>query len=134
MGFSAATLDASNKFAGAGAIYGSAGAFMAPDIYHTHYLLVLGSNPRVSHWTLVSAPNDIDVIKQVQRRGGKVRFVNPRRIESSTDETGPTLRIRPGTDVYFLAAVLHEIDRLQGFDEALIDRYGKNVEIGRAHV
>ncbi|HEY9544519.1 MAG TPA: molybdopterin-dependent oxidoreductase, partial [Solimonas sp.] len=45
MRFSAATLDASNKFAGAGAIYGSAGAFMAPDIYHTHYLLVLGSNP-----------------------------------------------------------------------------------------
>src|SRR3546814_13198869 len=67
----------SDLFAGAGAIYGSAGAFMAPDIYHTHYLLVLGSNPRVSHWTLVSAPNDIDVIKQVQRRGGKVRFVNP---------------------------------------------------------
>lgn len=127
MRFSAATLDASNKFAGAGAIYGSSAAFMAPDIYNTHYLLVLGSNPRVSHWTLVSAPNDIDVIKQIQRRGGKVRFVNPRRIESSTAETGPTLRIRPGTDVYFLAALLYEIDRLQGFDEALIARYGKNL-------
>lgn len=134
MRFSAATLDASNKFAGAGAIYGSSGAFMAPDIYNTHYLLVLGSNPRVSHWTLVSAPNDIDVIKQIQRRGGKVRFVNPRRTESSTEETGPTLRIRPGTDVYLLAALLYEIDRLLGFDEVMIARHGKNVAGLRAFI
>ena len=101
---------------------------MAPDLYHTDYLLVLGSNPRVSHWTLVSAPNDIDVVKQIRRRGGKVRFVNPRLTESSTDETGPTLRIRPGTDAYFLAAVLNEIDGQQGFDEALLAQHGKNME------
>lgn len=128
MRFSATTLDMSNKIYGAGAIYGSSSAFMVPDIYNTDYLLVLGSNPKVSRWTIFSAPNDMDVVKRIQDRGGQVRFVNPRKIESSTVETGQTLRIKPGADAYFLAAVLHEIERLHGFDEEVLTRWGKNVE------
>jgi formate dehydrogenase len=61
-------------------------------------------------------------------RGGRVRFVNPRRIESSMAETGPTLLIKPGTDVYFLAAVLHEIKVLGGFDDDLIRSHGKHFD------
>jgi anaerobic selenocysteine-containing dehydrogenase len=133
MRFSAATQDTINKFVAAGEIYGSTDSLMSPDLYNTDYLLCLGSNPKVSRWALLSTPNDgMDVIKRITRRGGKVRFVNPRRIESSTVETGPTLQVKPGTDVYFLAALLHEIDRRGGIDEALVARHGKNVEELRA--
>jgi len=132
MRFCSSTLDTSNKFSAAAAIYGSYSAFMMPDFYNTDYLLVLGSNPKVSRWTIMSAPNNMDPVKRIRERGGKVRFVNPRKIESSTVETGPTLQIKPGTDVYFLAAVLHHIDRRHGFDEAMLARWGRNADGLRA--
>lgn len=129
MRFSASTQDTANKFVVAGEIYGSPLSLMMPDIHHTDYLLCLGSNPNVSRWVMFSTPNDSgEALQKIARRGGKVRFVNPRKIESSTDETGPTLRIKPGTDVYFLAALLHEIVSRGGVDEPLVARYGKHVE------
>ena len=129
MVFNPLSQDFSNKSYAAGAIYGSPSIWIAPDLYNTEYLLCLGGNPKVSHWTLVSVPNDNgDTLKQIKARGGKVRFVNPRKIESSTSETGDTLRIKPDTDAYFLAALLNEINRRGGFDQALIQRYGKNVD------
>ena len=127
--FSANTQDTQNKMIGAAYIYGSMGVGFVPDIRSTDYLLCLGSNPRVSRWTYVSVPNDdLRMLTEVRERGGKIRFVNPRRIESSTDETGPTLRIKPGTDAYFLAALLNEIDQIGGFDSKLVDAYGKNFD------
>ena len=111
------------------AMYGGPMPLMIPDLKHTDYLLVVGSNPRVSHWTLMSVPNDNgQLLKDIKARGGKVRFVNPRRIESSTPETGETVQVKPDTDVYFLAALSHEIHRLGGFDEDMLARHGKNVE------
>lgn len=129
MRFHASTQDVSNKFTVAGAVYGTPGALLMPDLYNTDYLLCLGANPKVSRWTLVSMPNDgLDVVKRIQQKGGKVRFVNPRKIESSTNETGPTTLIKPGADVYFLAALLHEIHALGAFDTDLLTRYGKRVD------
>jgi anaerobic selenocysteine-containing dehydrogenase len=129
MRFNTNTQDTANKFVCAAEIYGTPSAIMVPDLYNTHYLLCLGSNPRVSRWTATSVPNDdLEVLSRIKKRGGKVRFVNPRRTESSTPETGPTLLIKPGTDVYFLAAVLHEIHAHGGFDAALLIKYGKHVD------
>src|SRR3546814_17465369 len=41
---------------------------------------------------------------------------------------GDTVQIRPDTDVYLLAALLHEIDRLGGLDEGVLARHGANVD------
>ena len=126
MRFSANTQDAANKFIALGAVYGAAEAVMIPDLLHTDYLLCLGSNPKVSRWTLISAPNNWEMVKDIKRRGGTIRFVNPRVTESSTEETGPTVLIKPGTDVYFLASLLNEIEAHAGFGDAFVVRYGKN--------
>ncbi|MCK9504276.1 MAG: molybdopterin-dependent oxidoreductase [Porticoccaceae bacterium] len=135
MVFNALTQDLSNKSYGAGLIYGSPSMWMAPDLYNTDYLLCIGSNPKVSHWTLISVPNDNgDTLKRIKQRGDKVRFVNPRKIESSTEETGDTLLIRPGTDAYFLAAVLHEIFRKNKIHAACVAEYGKNIDGLRSFV
>jgi anaerobic selenocysteine-containing dehydrogenase len=132
--FTSNTQDTSNKMATFAEVYGSAAAFKIPDIDNTDYLLCIGTNPKVSRWTLMSAENNWDIVKEIPRRGGKVRFVNPRVTESSTAETGPTLLIRPGTDVYFLAAMLHEVDVLTNFDVDIVAKYGKNVEALREFI
>lgn len=134
MRFSAFTQDTSSKFAAIAAIYGSADSIMIPDIQHTDYLLCLGSNPKVSRWTAMSQPNNWETVKDIGRRGGKVSFVNPRRTESSAEDTGPTILIKPGTDIYFLAAVLDEIASITDFAHEAVARYGKNLDGLRAFV
>jgi anaerobic selenocysteine-containing dehydrogenase len=128
MRFSAATQDASNKLVGAAKIYGSTSSFPVVDITNTDFLLCIGSNPKVSRWTVCSFPNDGGKeLKAIKKRGGKVLFVNPRKTESSSGKTGETLQIRPGTDVYFLAALLLELRELGGYDRQLIARLGRNL-------
>jgi anaerobic selenocysteine-containing dehydrogenase len=127
--FGSNTQDAANKIAAAGAIYGSLASLMVPDLRNTDYLLCIGGNPKVSRWTVMSTPNDdLAVLHAIRNRGGKVRFLNPRQTESSTDETGPTIRIKPGTDVYFLAALLNEIERQDGFEADAIAVHGKRID------
>ncbi|MNI69822.1 hypothetical protein D3C73_1255930 [compost metagenome] len=58
MKFAGSTQDMSNKTIGAAHLYGSTASFMLPDLENTDYLLCMGSNPKVSRWTLASVPND----------------------------------------------------------------------------
>lgn len=132
--FTSNTQDTSNKMATVAEVFGSPTSFKIPDIENTDFLLCIGSNPKVSRWTLMSATNDWEIVKDIQRRGGKVRFVNPRVTESSSEETGPTLLIRPGTDAYFLAALLHEVEVLNDFAADIVAKYGRNVELLREFV
>ncbi|MCL4683651.1 molybdopterin-dependent oxidoreductase [Myxococcota bacterium] len=130
--FSSGTQDCANKFAGSEAVFGSSTIHPIPDLRHTELLLVLGENPRVSHMSFVSIADPMQVLRDARARGARIVFVNPRRIESATPSTGDVLLIRPDTDLYLLAALLHEIDRLGGFDEAVLERYGKHVAELRA--
>jgi anaerobic selenocysteine-containing dehydrogenase len=131
--FNAATQDLSNKRAATLAVFGSLIA-PVPDFYRTNYHLCLGTNPKVSKWTLVSTHRPLHVLEDVVARGGKVVFVNPRRIESVGPTTGDLLQIKPDTDVYFLAAVLQHVDELGGFRDDVIARHGKNIEGLRAFI
>lgn len=126
--FSAGTQDCSAKFAGSEAIYGSSMLHPIPDLLHTDYFLCIGSNPLVSHMSLIHISNPMEKLKAIRRRGGKVVFVNPRRIESATPETGEVLLIKPDTDFYFLAGLLHEIVFNIGFDRDTVVRHAKNLD------
>ncbi len=126
--YSAGTQDCSNKFAASEAVYGSSTVHPLPDFAHTSYLLILGSNPAVSHMSFISIADPVEVLRSVQRRGGKIRFVNPRRIESVQLGIGELIQIRPDTDVFFLAALLHELDRLGAWDEAVVAAHGVRLE------
>jgi anaerobic selenocysteine-containing dehydrogenase len=130
--YSAGTQDCSNKFAASECVYGSSTIHPIPDFDHTNYLLILGSNPGVSHMSFISIADPINVLRAAQRRGAKIRFVNPRRIESVKSGVGELIRVRPDTDVYFLAALLHELERIGGFDDGVIAAHGKHVDGLRA--
>jgi anaerobic selenocysteine-containing dehydrogenase len=131
--FNVNTQDCGNKFAGAEAVYGSVTIHPVPDFEHTDFVLLIGENPAVSQMSFCSLPDAMGTLKAVARRGGRVVFVNPRRVESA-DGVGEVVQIRPDTDVYLLAAMLDAIDRGPGFAAAVVASHGRHVEELRAVV
>ena len=77
-----------------------------PDIDRTQYMLILGANPLASNGSLMSAPDVKLRLKAIQSRGGKVVVIDPRRTETAKLADAHHF-IRPGTDAWLLAAVLH---------------------------
>lgn len=126
--FGAYTIDCANKIAGSEAIFGSGMVHPIPDIVHTDYFLALGTNPAVSHMAIMDVSDPMAKLRAIKQRGGKTVFINPRIIESATPETGEVVLIRPDTDVYFLAAVLHEIVFGLECDQAYARQHGKNLD------
>ncbi len=132
--FSSGTQDCANKFVASEAVFGSSNIHPIPDVDHTDFCLIVGENPRASQGSFVSAPNFLGRLRQARVRGARIVFVNPRRIERIEDGIGDTVLIRPDTDVWFFAALLHEIDALGGFDARVTDRHGKHVDGLRAFI
>jgi anaerobic selenocysteine-containing dehydrogenase len=124
--FSSGTQDCSNKFAASEAVFGTRTLHPLPDLDHSDFILIIGENPAVSHMSFVSIPNPMEHLKAAERRGARVLYVNPRKIESASI-AGEVLKIRPDTDVYLLAALIHEIDRVQGFHES-VALHGERVD------
>ncbi|MGB5102415.1 MAG: molybdopterin oxidoreductase family protein [Steroidobacteraceae bacterium] len=79
-----------------------------PDVDRTRLFICIGGNPVASAGSLMSAPGFEKRIEALRARGGRFIVVDPRRTESAAiaDEY---LAIRPGTDVFLLLALLHEI-------------------------
>ena len=79
-----------------------------PDVDRTQLFVCIGGNPVASAGSLMSAPGFERRIDALRARGGRFIVVDPRRTESAAiaDEY---LAIRPGTDVFLLLALLHEV-------------------------
>ena len=130
--FSSASQDCSNKYATAELLYGVAQANSIPDLERTELLLVIGSNPRVSKSSFLSvAGSGAARCSAIRDRGGRVVFVNPLVIEPGI---GETLQLRPDTDPYLLAAMLHEIERTRGFRLGALDGEVDNVDAVREFI
>ena len=125
--FNAGTQDCSNKFAGSEAVFGTSTLHPLPDIEHTDFCLIIGSNPKVSHMSFISIANPMEKLKAAKKRGAKMVYVNPRRIESA-EQDDEVLQLKPDSDAYLLAALLHEIDSLNLFNEDIIKAHGKNIQ------
>lgn len=126
--FSSGTQDCANKFVASEAVFGSSNVHPIPDLEHTDFCLIIGENPRASQASFYSVPNVLGEMRRAAGRGTRFVFVNPRRIETPDRGVGDTVWIRPDTDVWFLASLLHEIDLLGGFDDGIVERHGRNVE------
>ncbi|MAT94897.1 MAG: hypothetical protein CME59_20190 [Halioglobus sp.] len=115
------TCDTTNKFRVCEDMYGSPFRLAYPDIDNTQFVMVLGANPAVSGNTLYHLPGAVQRFKAVVKRGGRVVFVNPRRIE--TAQAGEHLFIRPDTDLYFLAAFCRELIQQGAADQEIVERH-----------
>ena len=69
-------------------------------------MLILGANPVASNGSLMSAPDVKNRLKSITKRGGQVILIDPRKTETATLASEHHF-IRPGTDAFFLAAVLN---------------------------
>ena len=120
------TCDTMNKFRVNEEMYGSPMRLAHPDVDRTRFLMILGANPVISGNTLYHLPRSRERFKAVVERGGRVVFVNPRRVESAS--SGEHLFIRPDTDLFFLAAFCRERIGL-GVDRARIDRFMSGFDV-----
>lgn len=133
--FSSGTQDCANKFVASQAVFGTAMVHPIPDLGRTDLCLIIGGNPRVSQGSFFSIPNVVQEMRAARaERGARFVFVNPRRIETPERGVGETVQIRPDTDLYFLAALLTEIDRRGGFDAEVLRRHASHVEELRAFI
>jgi anaerobic selenocysteine-containing dehydrogenase len=111
--FSASTLDQMPKQLASGWMFGHWLSVAVPDIDRCDFLLILGANPMASNGSMWTVTDFRGRAKALRQRGGQIVVVDPRRSETAAiaDAHHP---IRPGADVFLLAAMVHTL-----FDEGL---------------
>ncbi|MGB5812946.1 MAG: molybdopterin-dependent oxidoreductase, partial [Polyangiales bacterium] len=107
-------------------MYGHQLRFPVPDVDRTDFMMLIGANPLASNGSIMSAPGIKKRLEAIQKRGGKVVVVDPRRCETAqlADEH---VFIKPGTDALFLLGLLHEVTAL-GVDLGRLGEHTKNVD------
>ena len=118
--FAATSVDQLPHHLAASLMFGHGLMIPIPDLDNTDYMLILGANPAASNGSLMTAPDVKNRLKAITKRGGKVILVDPRRTESAKLATDHHF-IRPGTDVFLLAAILN----------CLFENKNKAVDLGR---
>ena len=92
-------------------------AFMHADMEHTDYLLVLGTNPKISN----RGHNANEYFKKAASGERKVVVLDPR-VTETTRSADRHLRVKPGGDVYFLAAMAAAIVQRELYDSAFVEQ------------
>jgi anaerobic selenocysteine-containing dehydrogenase len=111
---SASTLDQMPKQLSSGWLFGHWLSIAVPDIERSQYLLVIGANPMASNGSLWTVPDFRGKAKALRERGGKLVVIDPRRTETAVVADAHHF-IRPGSDVFLLAAMAHTL-----FEEGLV--------------
>lgn len=106
--YSASTLDQMPKQLACGWMFGHWLSIPVPDIERSDFLLILGANPAVSNGSLWTVPDVRGKLKALRARGGRVVVIDPRRTETAALADAHHF-IRPGGDVFLLAAMVHTL-------------------------
>ncbi|WP_122316711.1 molybdopterin oxidoreductase family protein [Pseudomonas cichorii] len=94
-------------------MYGHGLLLPVPDIDHTDFMLILGGNPLASNGSIMTVPDVEKRLKAIQKRGGKVVVVDPRRSETAAI-ADQHIFVRPGGDAALLFGLLNTL-----FEEGL---------------
>ena len=104
--FASHSLDQLPQMVVSGELYGHQAMFPVPDLHRTDFFLIFGANPLVSNGSIMATPNIRQTFKDIQQRNGQIVVVDPRRTRTA-EAADQHLFIRPGTDVYLLATMVH---------------------------
>ena len=106
--YSATSVDQLPHMVASWAMFGHQFLMPVPDVDRTQLFVCIGGNPVASAGSIMGAPGFEKRIDALHARGGRFVVIDPRRTESAAiaDEY---FGIRPGTDVYLLLALLHEV-------------------------
>ncbi len=120
--FSATSIDQLPHHFASWLMYGHPLLIPVPDLSRTNYMLILGGNPLASNGSLMTAPDVGGRLKEIRHRGGKVVVLDPRHTETAEKMTEHYF-IRPGTDVYFLLAVVQTLFKENKVDLGLLAEF-----------
>jgi anaerobic selenocysteine-containing dehydrogenase len=112
--FSASTLDQMPKQLACGLMFGHWLSVPVPDIERSDLLIVIGANPVASNGSLWTVPDFRGKARALRARGGRMIVIDPRRTETA-DIADAWHPVRPGSDAFLLAAMVHTL-----FDESLV--------------
>lgn len=106
--FSATSVDQLPHHFAAWAMFGHPLLLPVPDIDRTQFFLIFGANPLASNGSLMTAPDVINRLEAIKKRGGKIILIDPRRNETARVATEHHF-IRPGNDAFMLLAIIHTL-------------------------
>ena len=104
--FSSASTDQMPHHVASNFMFGAGMLIPVPDIDRTDFMLIIGGNPVVSNGSMMTAPNVIGRMKAIQKRGGKIVVVDPRRTRTAKI-ADQHLFIRPEKDALLLFSMIH---------------------------
>lgn len=128
--FTTGSQDINSRFVASKLLYGAATQMPFPDLPRTHFVLMIGANPHVSHGSAVRAPRIKHELSAITARGGKVVVVDPRRTE--TAKAHEHVRVRPDSDAWLLLSLLHVVFAEGLTDERAIAEQSSGIEMLRA--
>ena len=120
--YSSSTQDCSNKFAVSKLVYGFPFTLPFPDLDHVNCLIIVGANPIISKWSFLQVPNPSKKLKDLERRGGKLYIIDPRKTETAK-VAGNHFFIRPSTDVFFYLSFLNELIKQKGLNDQFVEEH-----------
>jgi formate dehydrogenase major subunit len=91
------------------------------DVSNADVVIITGSNPTANH------PVASSFFKQARRRGTKIIYVDPR-ASTVAEHADIFVQLKPGTDVAFYNAVMHEIIRVGLMDQEFIANRTSNYD------
>jgi anaerobic selenocysteine-containing dehydrogenase len=106
--YSATSVDQLPHMVASHAMFGHQFLIPVPDVDRTQLFVCIGGNPVASGGSIMGAPGFEKRVAALRARGGRFVVVDPRRTESA-DVADEHLPIRPGTDVFLLLGLLHEV-------------------------
>ena len=125
--FSAASQDCTNKFVASERVLGSPLMHPIPDIDNMDFLMIIGGNPVVSKMSFAPLARPEEHFRGIEKRGGRVIIIDPRRTET-VKFAGEHHFIRPDTDCFLLATMLHVIIREKLYDAAHVQRHTRGFD------
>lgn len=124
--FSATSVDQLPHHFAAWTMFGHPLLMPIPDVDRTDYFLILGANPLASNGSLMTAPDIINRLENIKKRGGKIILIDPRKTETAR-VASEHFFIKPSGDVFLLLAIVHtlfaenlvNLDRLKEFTDGV---------------
>jgi anaerobic selenocysteine-containing dehydrogenase len=106
--FSATSVDQLPHHFAAWTMFGHPLLMPIPDIDRTDYFLIFGANPLASNGSLMTAPDIINRLENIKKRGGVIILIDPRQTETAR-VASEHFFIKPSGDAFLLLAIIHTL-------------------------
>lgn len=128
--FNVLSLEYTDRGAVAERVLGNENLILQPDAARARFALLLGTNPLVTNgMTLLQRrPRIAADVKAIQRAGGRVVVVDPRRTET-VKVSDEHVAIRPGTDLFLLTAMIRRILEQGSYDRSFVSAHATGIDV-----